>query len=261
MDGLMMDRGEEEVTAELRGFTVKIVGLLLAISALLFIYSGCSFNRRQTALPDTVSQQTAPLLPAAEPAEQDGFAPDSLWNDQLPFGVFYSDPRARGMNDIVTILIIENATGENSATSSGKKKSEVKAGIPSFFGWEKELAGKITKGFDSSNLVSANLDKSFDADGKTARSGKIVATLSARVVRVLPNGNLVVLGQREISINNEKETIFVSGIIRREDIRADNTVLSTKIADARIFYGGKGQVSEDQRAGWAGRLISILWPF
>ncbi len=252
---------ERKGRAALRGFTVKIVGMLLAISALLFIYSGCSFSKRQTALAGPMPQQTAPVLPAAQPAEQNGFAPDSLWNDQLPFGVFYSDPRARGVNDIITILIVENATGENTATSSGKKKSEVKAGIPTFFGWEAELAGKVTKGFDSSSLLSANLDKSFDADGKTARSGKIVATLSARVVRVLPNGNLVILGQREISINNEKETIFVSGIIRREDIKADNTVVSTKIADARIFYGGKGQVSEDQRAGWAGRLISVLWPF
>ncbi|HUT04425.1 MAG TPA: flagellar basal body L-ring protein FlgH [bacterium] len=245
----------------MRGFTLKIVGMLLAISALLFIYSGCSLSKRQTALADSMSQQMAPVLPAAQPAGEDDFAPDSLWNDQLPFGVFYSDPRARGVNDIITILIVENTTAENSASTSGAKKSEIKAGVPSFFGWEAELAGKVTKGFDSSNLLSANLDKTFSGDGKTARSGKIVATISARVVRALPNGNLVILGQREISINSEKETIFVSGIIRREDIQADNTVVSTKIADARIFYGGKGQVSEDQRAGWAGRLISVLWPF
>ena len=258
-----MNWDEEKARAELRGFTVKIVGLLLAISALLFIYSGCSLSRRQTALAVSPSQQTPPVLPAAQPGERDGFAPDSLWNDQLPFGVLYSDSRARGVNDIITILIVENTTAENSASTSGAKKSEIKAGIPTFFGHEKHLVSRFMfpEGADASSLLSANLDKTFSGDGKTARSGKIIATISARVVKTLPNGNLVILGQREISINSEKETIFVSGIIRREDIKADNTVVSTKIADARIFYGGKGQVSEDQRAGWAGRIISILWPF
>ena len=245
----------------MKGFTIKIIGLLLAISALLFFYAGCSCTKRHSVLSEPDPQQGFAALPVAAPVEPDSFAPDSLWNDQLPFGVLYSDSRARGVNDIITILIVESTTAENSATTSGAKKSEIKAGIPSLFGCETALASKLTSGSDWSNLLSANLDKTFSGDGKTARSGKIISTVSARVVRVLPNGNLVILGQREISINSEKETIFVSGIIRRSDIQADNTITSTKIADARIFYGGKGQVSEEQRAGWAGRIISIVWPF
>jgi len=247
----------------LKGFTFKIIGILLGISALLFLYAGCSFNKRHSVCPEPMPQLDSQSLPVAQPAEPAGFAPDSLWNDQLPFGVLYSDARARGVNDIVTILIVESSTAENSATTSGAKKSEITAGIPSFFGHEKDLVSRFgfPAGADASSLLSANLDKTFNADGKTARSGKILATLSARVVRVLPNGNLVILGQREISVNNEKETIFVSGIIRSSDIQADNTIVSTKIADARILYGGKGQISEDQRAGWAGRIISLVWPF
>lgn len=247
----------------MKGFTFKIIGILLGISALLFLYAGCSFNKRHSVCPEPMPQLDSQSLPVAQPAEPAGFAPDSLWNDQLPFGVLYSDARARGVNDIVTILIVESSTAENSATTSGAKKSEITAGIPSFFGHEKDLVSRFgfPAGADASSLLSANLDKTFNADGKTARSGKILATLSARVVRVLPNGNLVILGQREISVNNEKETIFVSGIIRSSDIQADNTIVSTKIADARILYGGKGQISEDQRAGWAGRIISLVWPF
>ncbi|MBN2207877.1 MAG: flagellar basal body L-ring protein FlgH [Candidatus Coatesbacteria bacterium] len=247
----------------MKGLTLKIIGILLGISVLLFLYAGCSFNKRHSACPEPMPQLDSQTLPVAQPVEPAGFAPDSLWNDQLPFGVFYSDARARGVNDIVTILIVENSTAENSATTSGAKKSEISAGIPNFFGQETRLVSRLgfPQGTDASSLLSANLDKTFNADGKTARSGKILATLSARVVRVLPNGNLVILGQREISVNNEKETIFVSGIIRGSDIQADNTIVSTKIADARILYGGKGQISEDQRAGWAGRIISVLWPF
>jgi len=247
----------------LKGLTLKLIGILLGISALLFLYAGCSLNKQHSTSSEMIPRQNFAALPVAQPAEPSGFAPDSLWNDQLPFGALYSDSRARGVNDIITILIVESTTAENSASTSGAKKSEIKAGIPAFFGHEAELVNRFRfpKNANASSLLSANLDKTFSGDGKTARSGTIITTVSARVIRVLPNGNLVILGQREISINNEKETIFVSGIIRRSDIHADNTITSTKIADARIFYGGKGQVSEEQRAGWAGRIISVLWPF
>lgn len=250
----------------MKGISAKASCIAILFSALPIVFSACSVTR--SAAQDQPAQiqqmQQAPqAMPIAQTAEPDKFAPDSLWNDQLPFGTLYADPRASGVNDIVTILIVENATAENSAATSSGKKSEIKAGIPAFFGHEAELVNRFRfpDNADASNLLSANLDKSFDANGKTARSGKIVATVSARVVRVFPNGNLMILGQREICINNEKETIFVSGIIRKEDIQSDNTIVSTKIADARILYGGKGHISEDQRAGWASRIISVLWPF
>ncbi|MCD6328462.1 flagellar basal body L-ring protein FlgH [bacterium] len=240
--------------------SIRTFGIAFCLIAAAISLSGCSMQKQ---LIDT--KATSPLaiaeVPPAPPAQPKGFAPDSLWNDQLPFGSLYSDPRASGINDIITVQIVENASAENSASTSSGKKSEISAGVPTMLGFEAELASKVTRGFNPSTLMSANLDKSFDANGKTARSGTLIATVSARVVEVLPNGNLRILGQREISLNNEKETIFVSGIIRRGDIQADNTILSVKIADARIRYGGKGHISEEQRAGWAGRIVSVLWPF
>ena len=233
----------------------------VGIISIVLLLCGCSANRKVIRQEAPASSRGNIAILAQTPPEPKGFAADSLWNDQAPFGVLYSDHRACRVNDIVTVKIVETASAENSATTSSGKKSEVKAGVPSLFGVEAQLANQVTKGFNPSSLVSANLDKSFDASGKTARSGKILATVSARVVGVLPNGNLRIVGQREICINNEKETIFVSGIVRREDIQSDNTVLSTKIADARILYGGKGHVSEEQRAGWASRIISLFWPF
>jgi len=230
---------------------------LVVLIALSVFLTGCAMDEsivREPAMP----QQAMSITPPAEP---EGFAPDSLWSDQTPFGVLYSDPRACRVNDIVTVQIVETASAENSASTSSGKKSEITAGVPTLFGYEAELAGKVTNGFDTASLLSANLDKTMDASGKTVRSGKLVATVSARVTRVLPNGNLLIMGQREILINREKERIFVSGIIRREDIQSDNTILSTRIADARILYGGKGHISEDQTPGWASRIISVVWPF
>ena len=236
---------------------IESILVLIIIVAFSVFSGGCAMDEaivREPAMPQDA-------MPVSPPAEPQGFAPDSLWSDQTPFGVLYSDPRACRVNDIVTVQIVETASAENTASTSSGKKSEIKAGVPTLLGYEAELAGKVTDGFDTSTLLSANLDKSLDASGKTARSGKLVATVSARVTRVLPNGNLLIMGQREILINREKERIFVSGIIRREDIQSDNTILSTRIADARILYGGRGHISEDQTPGWASRIISVVWPF
>ena len=89
----------------------------------------------------------------------------------------------------------------------------------------------------------------------------MTAQISARVIQVLPNGNLVVRGSREITVNYEKQYIIVQGVVRPEDISPENTVLSTYIADAKIDYTGKGDLSRQQRQGWLSRLIDVIWPF
>ena len=105
------------------------------------------------------------------------------------------------------------------------------------------------------------MTNSFDGSGSTSRDESMTASITARVVRLMPNGNLYIKGTRQVKVNNETQFIPLSGLIRREDISPNNTVLSSYIADASIEYTGSGPVSDKQRAGWLGRAVDFVWPF
>ena len=109
--------------------------------------------------------------------------------------------------------------------------------------------------------VKASLKKGFDGSGATSRKNSLSATITDIVRQVLPNGNLYIEGKKEVIINNERQYIIVSGIVRPEDIRPDNSVTSDQIADARIQYSGRGVLADKQRPGWLGRLLDLVWPF
>ena len=103
------------------------------------------------------------------------------------------------------------------------------------------------------------MDDTFEGKGETSRSGSLTARMSATIVEVLPNGNLKVQGSREVIINQEKQRLTLTGIVRPEDVKANNTVMSTFLADARITYDGKGPVHGAQRRGLFTRLLSIIF--
>jgi len=110
-------------------------------------------------------------------------------------------------------------------------------------------------------MINANTKNDFDGSGETTRGGSLTATITARVVDVLPNGNLALEGKREISINNETKEILVQGIVRPRDLAYDNSVYSTQIADAKIIYTGVGILGEKQKPGWLARIVDGVWPF
>ena len=110
-------------------------------------------------------------------------------------------------------------------------------------------------------MLDAQYKSDFKCAGTTSRKESMTAQMSARVVSVLPNGDLVIRGSREIKVNYEKQYMLLQGIVRPSDISADNTVLSSYIADARIEYIGKGVVSDKQRPGWLSRILDKIWPF
>ncbi len=116
-------------------------------------------------------------------------------------------------------------------------------------------------GFNSAMGIDASYQSSFSGTGATARNESMTAKMSARVIQVLPDGNLVIRGSQEILVNNEKQYITVQGVVRPADIGADNTVLSTYMADSRIDYSGQGDLSRKQREGWLSRLLDVVWPF
>ncbi len=162
----------------------------------------------------------------------------------------YTDHRAMKTHDILTVLIVENAkAGSQSSTNTNKKNS---------FGL-KNSAGSgpldIIPGFGAGGSSSVG----YDGEGGTSREGNLVATISARVVEVLDNGNLVIDGNKVVEINEEKEIIKISGVVRPEDIEQDNTVYSYNISDAKITYSGKGVANTGRRPGFIARFLNWIF--
>ncbi len=173
----------------------------------------------------------------------------SLWTESQSLSLFFADTKAKHVGDTVTVRIVENAKGTKDAkTKTGRSsKLDVKTGT----GFTK----KVFDGF------SGETSNESDGSGSTSRSGALTADLTAVVVSVFPNGNMVIEGRREVVINNEKEFISVSGVIRPSDIGAKNTVLSSVISDAKIEYTGLGNLSDKQGPGWFVRIFDWVWPF
>ena len=112
-----------------------------------------------------------------------------------------------------------------------------------------------------SKLIDASASSKFDGSGSTSRKETLSATISAKVVDVLPNGNLKIEGRRNVKVNNEDQIVTVRGTIRQRDISAENTINSIFIADAQISYSGEGIISDRQKPGWLMNLVDLLWPF
>jgi flagellar L-ring protein precursor FlgH len=190
------------------------------------------------------------LAPAALPA-----SPGSLWPaDDRVF--FYGDKKALRVGDSLTIRIVETAQASNAANTKLDRKSSINATVNAFFGLQSALARS-----DLINLLDVTADNAHAGSGATSRAGKLVASMTAVVREVLPNGNLVVQGSRAVVVNNEEQYMTLTGIVRPQDIGRDNVVLSTQVADARITFGGVGLVADKQRSGWGTWIFDWVWPF
>jgi len=163
----------------------------------------------------------------------------------------YGDKKAKKIDDVITVLVSEDAqalnktkTGTSNTTDVGLQTGASATGLMRFLpNWS----------FSGKNNVD------FRGNGETSRQGQLTAKVTARVVEVHDNGNLLIQGSKMVEINNEKETIHVSGIIRPEDIGADNTIFSYDIADAKITYTGDGTTNEAQKPGVFTRFFTWLF--
>ena len=182
-------------------------------------------------------------------AENDG----SLWSEDRPQSFLFSDFKAGRVGDVVTVRIVESSKGNKNASTKTEKDSSLSTSISAFFGMPSDKLSQAS--------VGAETSEKHDGAGSTSRSSELTAVITARVIDVMPNGNLVIDGRREVIVNNETQLLYVTGIVRPEDIGPGNTVLSSYIADAKITYTGSGVVSDKQRMGWFVRLIDKIWPF
>jgi flagellar L-ring protein precursor FlgH len=184
----------------------------------------------------------------------------SLWSDQSDFGNLFTNPKARRVGDIVTVRIVESSSATNKASTQTGRSSSVSASVDGFFGLENKYSAN-SPFFNPFSRVAGGLESDFDGSGTTKRSGDLTAIITARVMDILPNGNLIIMGSREVMVNREKQEITLSGIVRPRDVSAENVVLSTYISDAKIAYSGSGIINDRQRPGWLARAIDVVWPF
>ena len=184
----------------------------------------------------------------------------SLWRESRVANEVYRDFRAWQPMDIVTIVINEVSIGRHDADTEVKSKSEYFAAIENFLGLE-EQTQQWNHPPDLSSLIKAQTKDDFKGEGQTNRQAQLTARIAAVVAEVLPSGLLRVEGEKIISVNNEEQVMVLSGLVRPRDISSDNEVLSSKIAQMRVDYYGKGTVGEAQYGGWLGRILRIIWPF
>jgi len=198
----------------------------------------------------------APPPPPSPRAKATG----SLWRDEVSANYLFADTRARFPGDLLTIVIAEDSSGLKAADTSTSTDTEVFANLEEFFGLPQQLAAKNPT-INPAQLIKASTKRTWDGEGTTTRKGKLSARMTATVTAVSPNGNLWIQGDKIVSVNKEDQHIVVQGWVRPEDIDAQNQVLSTRLASARVDYYGVGVVGAKQREGWGLFLLDLVWPF
>jgi flagellar L-ring protein precursor FlgH len=225
--------------------TAKIKAAALGLPLLLL--AACAHQTMEVQTP-TFDEQI--------PAPQPSYASGSLW--QATSTGLAEDMKARRRGDIITVLISENASASKKASTGTSRGSSISGGIPKLLGLE---TTGIRNWADLAQLLSASYGSKFDGSGSTSREETLQATLSAKVVDVIPNGNLLIEGRRNVRVNNEDQIIVLTGTVRGRDVSADNTVSSALVADAKIAYSGKGVISDRQKPGWLLNALDKVWPF
>jgi len=185
----------------------------------------------------------------------------SLWRNNSPLRNLYSDPKAGGINDIVIIRISESSTASNKAGLRTNKQSRTSMGIDAFLGLESTMKGQLLEGFDPAGMFGGTSNSSNQGSGESTRETKLSTFIAARVVDLMPNGNLIVEAKKEVMVNKEKQVVVLRGMVRPRDISYDNIIESNKVADMQINFAGKGPVSEQARRGWLTWILNLVWPF
>ncbi len=200
------------------------------------------------------------FLPALRSDEYSG-RKASLWRPNSPLRNMYADPKAGGINDIVIIRISESSTASNKAGLRTNKQASTSMGVDAFLGLETTLKGELLEGFDPANMFGGKANSSNQGSGESTRETKLSTFIAARVVDLMPNGNLIVEAKKEVMVNKEKQVVVLRGMVRPRDISYDNIVESNKVADMQINFAGKGPVSEQARRGWLTWILNLVWPF
>lgn len=246
---------------------MKYSNSMTSLVAVTFLLTGCGAADRLQNVG-----KAPPLSAIENPTAKQGYVPvqmpmpdrveahynsNSLW--RTGSRSFFKDQRAKDVGDILTVQvsITDRAEFENETSRSRSSSEDLSAS-----GTVGTLIERILPNGESANAaVDVNSDGSHTGQGTVERSEELTTNVAAVVTQVLPNGNLVIEGRQEIRVNFEVRELIVAGVVRPEDIASDNTIESSKIAEARIAYGGRGQITDVQQPRYGQQVLDIVLPF
>jgi flagellar L-ring protein FlgH len=187
----------------------------------------------------------------------------SLWPGETSENLLFADTKAKQVGDIVTVQLEENFESSNSATTGVSKDSEIDLGVSTVLGLPNDygISNFLGSGNAFDPTVQAQSSRSTNGAGITTRGGSMTGTIAAIIQEELPHGMFRIEGRRTVTVNNEDQTMVLTGFIRRVDIGFANIISSQQIADADIVYTGKGVISDEQNVGWLMRFFAWVWPF
>jgi flagellar L-ring protein precursor FlgH len=245
-----------------------------SLAALLTVCALASSGCVEFAMRETLHPSTYEIPPPAPPAEP---TPGAIWTGGSSAGSFlYYDRKARGLGDLVTVVIRESLAAQGSANTALDRTSAMSANASSDLGLTdavQDVSSKLFKllGFGGNsnpvapgatlNALDTDQSSSFKGDGQTQRRSSMTGTLTCRVVEALPGDVFRIQGRRQLLVNHELQLVTVEGLVRRQDIAIDNTVASTQLADVRLTFDGIGVIDDKQRPPLLGRLLDWVLPF
>jgi len=212
-------------------------------------------------------RHVAPFKPRQRVYEQGAYAQEAA-TAKPPNGSLFSetsggwleDTRATRVGDFVIIKIDEHANAKGASTTNLKQESSASSGASALMGILPALK-KAYPDIDPSKLMEYASKSGFAGAGDTARNGELSGSIAVRVAKEMPNGDLFLEGTKVVLINNEEYHLYVSGLVRRVDISKDDTIASSRIADAQIEFTGRGDIADQQRKGWLARFLDAANPF
>lgn len=219
--------------------------------------------------------QVPPLTPIQNPATAPGYQPvslpmpvpevkpsagaNSLWRSGAR--AFFKDQRARAIGDVLTVNVTVSDKAQLSNETSRSRKNSEDMGVSSMFGVEDTIRRALPGDPDPENFVGIDSAGASKGNGSVSRDEQIKLAVAAVVTQVLPNGNLVIQGRQEIRVNFEVRELYIAGVIRPEDITSQNMISHDKIAELRVAYGGRGQLTDVQQPRYGQQALDILLPF
>ncbi|MDI1279865.1 MAG: flagellar L-ring protein precursor FlgH [Brevundimonas sp.] len=238
---------------------------ILIISATALTLGACSTAMEAVRGPELAPiGYPAALIPAQQaylpaPETRQAASANSLWRTGAR--TFFGDQRARRIGDILTVTINIDDQAQTQNTTARTRTNDIAGGVSNLFGLENSIGRAFPGGFDPANMVGMSGSSNANGSGSVSRSEKVSLTIAAVVTDVLGNGNLVIQGRQEVRTNREVRELTVAGIVRPEDISSANTIDHTQIAEARISYGGRGDISRVQATPAAQSLLERFSPF
>ena len=242
---------------------------IAAVAALLLV-TGCGNSMQRLSEVGEAPKLTRVQDPTAVPGYQPVVLPmpapqiperhaNSLWRPGSR--AFLKDQRASNVGDIITVLIRIDDRAQITNKTTRSRNNRENAGVPAFLGLESNLNRILPDAVNPDNLVDLRSTTANEGAGGVNRGEAINLKIAALVTQLLPNGNMVIQGRQEVRVNFEVRELLIAGVIRPEDITSENTVSYEKIAEARIAYGGRGQISDVQQPRYGQQIYDIIFPW